>query len=146
PEPVVASYRTLFARFPDDLAIGLKLMRWQLNAGANDDARRTLEALRKLPGGDGAEVDRHAARLLPQGSGADGVEPRIAALEQVRAKAQAAGERLIVASVSLDLSGWYQRRGDAALARTAAQEARSIFQAAGDRDGVVQTMTAEAEI
>ena len=139
PEKAIKAYEELFKRAPDNYDFGIKLLQMQKGV-APEDALKTLAALRALdsPVSESAELDVTEAML----AGND--DAKLAALERARARAEAHGARLVAASAALNVSAIMRKRGDLDKALESARRAKEIFEASGDRDGVIQALEAEA--
>jgi len=131
----VEIYRALFAFFPDNLEYGLRLAAAQASAGNGREALDTLEALRNLPGpsSEDARIDLTEASVAQ--SLGDFKRQQFAA-GRAAAKGTAQGARLLLARARLLESYALERLGELAKATTAVQDARKVYQEAGDRGGV----------
>ncbi|MGE5413523.1 MAG: protein kinase domain-containing protein [Syntrophomonadaceae bacterium] len=126
-------YQSLFTFFPDNLDYGLLLARAQTRAGRPKDALATLDALRAafpVPDGRIDLADAETARALSD-------FPRVG---KAAARAAEFGRRkqarLLVAGALLLESSARNNLGDPKAAMAKSQEARDVFEAAGDRAGV----------
>jgi tRNA A-37 threonylcarbamoyl transferase component Bud32/TolB-like protein len=144
-DKALVDYAALFRKFPDDASYAQHLVRHQLRAGQLQEARATLAALRKLPGGDNAETDLNEEYVETLG-GSGTVADRRLRLEKIRARAEREGSRLIIGTVLLEEAQIDLALGQLERARAEAAEAKGIFQAAADHDGELQAMTAEVGI
>jgi TolB-like protein/tRNA A-37 threonylcarbamoyl transferase component Bud32 len=138
-------HRVLFSLFPDDLEHGLRLADAQKSAGRSADAFQTLATLRRLASASAADprIDLVEAE----------VNETLGAFGQQRAAAQRAaargvenGARLLVARARVLEAYAAGRLGLEAAARAAAQEARGIYQAAGDRGGLCWALNRMANV
>jgi serine/threonine protein kinase/tetratricopeptide (TPR) repeat protein len=143
-DKALASYRELYRRHPDDFDAGLMVAHYALGMGERDEAKKTIASLRRLPppARDNPELGRLEAMLLDDGH----LEERLVLLRKVRAQAEAQGARLVVASCHLDEMKALQSLGHAEASLESARAAKAIFQASGDRDGVIQALAGEARV
>ncbi len=125
-------YRTLWRTFPDTLDYGLRLASVQSSAGQGEDALVTLESLRSLPFGAGADprIDLEESRAAEMmGDFRRSQQACVSAATKGRAQ----GSRLIVAQARSD-EGWdWDRLGEFDKAAEALAESKELFAAAGDR-------------
>jgi TolB-like protein/thioredoxin-like negative regulator of GroEL len=139
-----AIYQQLFNQFPDNFDYGFQTARFFLDSGQYDDAQRVLSALRRLPAplGENPRIDLLEARLLA----ATGKPPeqRIELVRRARQSAEKKGARLVEANALLDECQLLASMGRAEEGVGLAQRARGIYEAAGDRDGVILAMAYEA--
>jgi TolB-like protein len=143
-EKALASYVELHRRFPDNFDYGARLVMEALAAGDLALARKTLAALRKLPlsAGVSPQLDLVEAELDDSAKPAE----RLAALERARVNAEKQGARLVVAAIEVTEFKVLRRMGKLDEALAAARRAKEIFQAAGDRDGIIIGLDLEAQI
>lgn len=136
----VRIYDVLFSFFPDNLEHGLRLAAAQTAAGHADEARRTVALLRRLPppAPDDPRLDLTEAALAETLGDFRG---QLAAAGRAVARGQARGERLLVARGRLHEAYAAGRLGRLDQTRAAAAEARSIFEAAGDRGGLAWALS-----
>jgi serine/threonine protein kinase/tetratricopeptide (TPR) repeat protein len=125
-------YRTLWRFFPDNLDYGLRLATVQTSAGQGQDARATVEELRKVPA-----PAVHDARIdLAEAKAADSLgdfkRVQAAAAEAVK-KGREQGAVLMVAQARLTEGGAMQHQGQQDLAAAAFSEAQQLFANAGER-------------
>jgi len=135
----VEIYGTLWRTFPDNLDHGLRLASAQSSAGRGKEALTTLESLRRLPFGAGADprIDLEEARSAKT-MGDFKRSQRAAA--NAASKGRAQGARLIVAQARSD-EGWdWDRLGDFDKAGEALAEAKALFEAAGDQHSTAVTI------
>jgi tetratricopeptide (TPR) repeat protein len=133
-------YRTLFSSFPDNLEYGLRLGRAQVYAGQGQDALGTVALLRKLPppARDDPRIDYregNAASLLSDYKRAQEAYARMAE------KAEAAGNRLIVAESLFAQCGISGLLGKYAEAATTCGEAKRMYAEDGDRGPSADAVT-----
>jgi serine/threonine protein kinase/tetratricopeptide (TPR) repeat protein len=137
-------YRTLFNFFPDNPEYGLALVNAQTLAGQGKDVMVTVAKLRKLP--READLDPrvdlatvNAASLL-----SDNTLQANAAAAAVR-KAKLTGARLLVAVARAQQCRALVNLGDFAKSAPACEEARAIYEAAGDWAGTARVLHTMAE-
>jgi tetratricopeptide (TPR) repeat protein len=128
-------YRSLWTFFPDDLDHGLKLAAAQTSAGQGKDARTTIATLRRLPAPAADDPRLDLAEALAAESLADFEAERDLA-RRAAAKGKARGASLLVARARLAEAWCLRSLGHPRDATTAAEEAKAIYEAAGDRGGV----------
>jgi tetratricopeptide (TPR) repeat protein len=141
----IESYRALWKFFPDNIDYALLLIRAQVAGGHGSDAEKTLADLRKLTV---SEVD--AARI-------DLAESSIAALssdfkrEQATAetacnRARAAGANLLVARALQSEAHASEHMGQTEQAIGFSNQARTLFDSAGDRRGAARSVLAVGDV
>jgi tetratricopeptide (TPR) repeat protein len=135
----VEAYRTLWTTFPDDVEHGLRLASAQIAAGQAQDARATLAAVRKLPtpSSDDPRIDL-AEALASEALGDFKSEREQAA----RAGARASERGIVLLRARARLAeAWALRHvGRPRDATAASREARTLYEAAGDRGGVALSL------
>ncbi|MCM2254668.1 MAG: protein kinase [Vicinamibacteria bacterium] len=131
----VRIYDVLFSFFPDNLEHGLRLAAAQIAAGRVDDASRSLALLRRLPAPAASDprIDLAEAQLAEARGDYRG---QWAAARRAAERASARGERLLTARARLLEAHGASRLGQFDRSRVAVEEARSIFEAAGDVGGL----------
>jgi eukaryotic-like serine/threonine-protein kinase len=136
-------YRALFDFFPDNLDYGLALANAQYYANRWKDELETTAALRQLPAPlrddpriDLAETD--AARSLGDSKTAE------AALARAAEKARAAGASLLLARARREQAWLFENSGKQDQVEGAIREAKQLYLAANDRQGVAAAATLEA--
>jgi tetratricopeptide (TPR) repeat protein len=135
----IATYRTLFDRFPDSVDYGLRLAETQTIAGKAKDALETVAALRKLPGPGRDDPQIDLAEAAAAQALSDFARELTAASEAAR-KATDAGASILVARARM-AEGWaFRNLGDLDKAKAANQDAKRLYSAAGDRRGVARAM------
>ncbi|MEX0881248.1 MAG: protein kinase [Thermoanaerobaculia bacterium] len=132
-ERTIEIYRSLFTFFPDNTDYGLHLASAQTRAGRGNDALATIAALKKAFPREDARIalaEAETARALSD-------FPRVekAAVRAV-AIGGAQGARLLVAGALLLQASALRNTGDPKQAMVPAEEARRLYEAAGDRGGV----------
>jgi DNA-binding winged helix-turn-helix (wHTH) protein/tetratricopeptide (TPR) repeat protein len=136
-------YRSLWTFFPDDLEYGLRLVNAESVAGRTHEAMATIAALRKLPPPEGEDprID------LAEAANAKRMSDAVTALEVAavaEAKGRRFGESLIIAQ-ALSLRGdALLQSGEIGQARAAFQQARDLFDKAGDQTQVALMLTRSA--
>jgi len=140
-EEAIKTYQALYSFFPDNLEYGLQLVAAQEAAGKGQDALGTIESLRRLapPVRDDPRIDR--AEASAAASLSDYKRQQAAAARAV-GKGRQQGARLLVASALLTEGNAWQELGDRPKAIAAAEEAREIYAAAGDRGGESRALRA----
>jgi eukaryotic-like serine/threonine-protein kinase len=139
-ENAIKTYKTLAELFPDDLEYGLRLASAQHLGGKRKDALSTIDTLRKLP-----SPMREDPRLdLAEANSALRLSdfPRaITATERAVKKARAESTPLLLAH-ALKIQGdvLNDSGGDADRALAVMEEARSLYQASGDRGAVASIL------
>jgi serine/threonine protein kinase/tetratricopeptide (TPR) repeat protein len=132
-------YGALLAFFPDNVEYGLGLAAAQGTGGKGREALDTLAKMRGLPppASEDPRIDLTEA-VVAQSLG--DFRRELAAAERAAAKGSARGARLLVARVRLLESYALDRLGRIPEAARAAEEARGIYAAAGDRGGLAQAL------
>ncbi|MGB9433318.1 MAG: winged helix-turn-helix domain-containing protein, partial [Candidatus Acidiferrum sp.] len=128
-------YHTLFDFFPDDIEYGLRLADAQTQGGKRDDALATIQSLRNLPSParDDARIDLAEEMnyiRLGQYATARGVAVRAVA------KTRDSGSDLLLARALYLESACLAPLGEEENAIAAAEEAKKIYDKAGDQWGV----------
>jgi serine/threonine protein kinase/tetratricopeptide (TPR) repeat protein len=125
-------YRTLFGFFPDNLDYGLRLAAAQTSAGKASDALATVSKLRGFPAPDGDNPRIDLAEARAAGVLSDFRRQQAMAAQAV-IKGQATGAKLVVAGARLIEGSALAEIGDLQLATSALENARQLYNAAGDR-------------
>jgi len=141
----VEAYQTLFSFFPDNLEYGLQLANAETAGGRGKDALKSLSALDALGirTKDDPRVD--LARSEAFGSLGDHKLRR----DTAGLAAQKAGEqgaKLLVARARISECRALADLGENEKATSACEEARKIYEAAGDRSGLEHTLHEMAEV
>jgi eukaryotic-like serine/threonine-protein kinase len=125
-------YTTLFQLFPDNLDYGLRLASAQVSAGNPNAAANTIKKLRQFPApeNDNPRIDVVQARLA--GATSDFKMQQALAAKAVT-KGRSLGTRLLVAGARLLEGSALVGLGNLEEARSAFEEARTMYIAAGDR-------------
>ncbi len=128
------TYRTLWNLFPDNLEYGLRLAAVLTSANQSKEALATLDQLRKLPAPEGADPRIDLAQARAAGALSDFHQQQQAA-ERALEKAQALGAQQLAAQ-ALASQGWaLDRLGSIVPAIAALEQARTLYEGAGDRAG-----------
>jgi tetratricopeptide (TPR) repeat protein len=140
-DEAIKTYQALYSFFPDNLEYGLQLATAQTSAGKGQEALATIDSLRRLraPMRDDPRID--AAEAAAASSLSD-FKRQQAAAAAAAAKGQRQGARLLVASARLTEGNAWQELADTPKAIAAAEEARKIYAAAGDRGGESRALRA----
>jgi DNA-binding winged helix-turn-helix (wHTH) protein/tetratricopeptide (TPR) repeat protein len=133
-DKAIAVYESLFAFFPDSLDYGLGLARAQDWAGKTKDLANTLGSLRKLPppAGDDPRIDWAEASEISTSD----YRSAVAAADRAAKKGSTLGERLLVALAQGSRCSKLLNMGQTNEAIAACQDAKQIYEAVGDRNGV----------
>ena len=144
-DKAVETYQLLVSFFPDNLDYGLRLASAQTSAGKGKEALNTIAGLRKLaaplsadPQIDLAEASAHEAL------GDFKQESQLA--EVAARKGELLGEHLLVARALMKQSWALYRLGEPDRALESLQQARNLFGAAGDGEGVASTLRVMASV
>ena len=139
PEKAVEVYRILWGFFPDNLDYGIRLARAQTSAGQMKDAMATIEAIRRLPypARDDPGIDIQEGIIAESLSDS---KRELAAAGRAAAKGRSQGARLLVAQARSLQGSAYRNLGQFEEARSAIEDGRKIFAAAGDRFGEAQAL------
>jgi serine/threonine protein kinase/tetratricopeptide (TPR) repeat protein len=137
----IKTYQALYSFFPDNLEYGLQLASAQTSAGKGQDALGTIDLLRRLPPPvrDDPRIDSAEATAA---SSLSDYKRQQAAAGRAVAKGRQQGARLLVASALLVDGNAWQELGETPKAIAAANEAREIYAAAGDRGGESRALRA----
>ncbi len=135
----VNTYRSLFEAASDSVEIGLRLADAQVAAGQSREALVTLAALRRLPApiSDDARIDLSQARASAELS--DFKAERESAAAAAR-KASALGARLLLARARSLEAHALGAVGETAPSTAALEEARRLYEDAGDQRGLARTL------
>jgi tetratricopeptide (TPR) repeat protein len=137
------SYEVLFQRNPDNFDYGLRLLRMQTKADT-DKARQTMEALKRMrPGAEASAEMLIAEAEMMRGQPLSDVLP---VLRRAREMAEEQGARLVAATASLHVAEVNAVAGELDEALQEAARAKEIFQASGDKDGIIQALSLEAVV
>jgi Tfp pilus assembly protein PilF len=140
----VVAYQSLFERRPDDVDYGLRLAAAQLEAGLSQRALATVDALRRIPPPVNADprIDIAEARA----AGPSDPQRQRSASARAAQLGRASGATGVVVSARLLEAMALRRLGDARQAASAAEEARRLAGAAGDRAGLATVLLASADL
>ena len=128
----VEVYRTLFGFFPDNLDYGLRLADAQTSAGQAKDSLATIEKLRAFPAPDRDSPRIDVAEARAAGALSD-FKRQQAMAARAAEKGSERGANLLVAGAKLIEGSALARLGELSPARTAFDEAKELYIAAGDR-------------
>jgi eukaryotic-like serine/threonine-protein kinase len=137
-------YQSLFRAHPDNLEYGLRLVDAQFGSEKIKESLLTLESLRNLPypPRDDPRIDlKEAAAARDLGD----LARSVTAFGRAAAKARAQGARLLMASSLAGQCRSLFETGEFAHANESCEEAKDIFASAGDRNGVANVLTTEAD-
>ncbi len=141
----IESYRALWEFFPDNIDYGLLLIRAQIAGGHGSDAEKTLADVRKLTV---ADVD--AARIdLAESSIASSLSDfkrEQALAERAANRSRAAGASLLVARALQSEAHASEHMGETEKAIDLSNQARSLYESAGDRRGSARTVLAVGDV
>ena len=143
-EKSLASYQELYRRFPDNGDYGLALAKLEMKVGDTAAAKKTLASLRRLPAPtrDNPEIDCLDAEVRSDAP----PEERLALVQRAKSRAEEQGARLVLATVLLNEDRILFEVGRYPEAMASASQATAIFQASGDRDGVIQALAGQARV
>jgi eukaryotic-like serine/threonine-protein kinase len=134
----VAIWETLVAFFPDDVEHALRCANAQVAAGAPRDALMTIESFRaRFPAFKDPRLDLAEARAADTLSDFARVRTAAAAAASL---GMTQGARGLVADARVLEGGSLTRQGRGDEAMPLFEEARAIYDAAGDRGGVARTL------
>ncbi len=130
----LASYRALWEFFPDRVDYGLLMVRAQIRANQANDAVATIAELRKLPlsKGEIARVDLAEATVA---SARTDYKLQQSAAQKAAQEGIAIGANLFVAGALREEGAAWQRMGQQDKSQALIEQARNLYNAAGDRDG-----------
>jgi serine/threonine-protein kinase len=141
----IEAYQTLFSFFPDNLEYGLQLANAETAAGRGKDALKSLTALDALRVQTNGDPRINLARSDAAASFGDARLRR----DTAELAAQEAGERgakLLLARARDSECRALADLGENEKAKAACEEARQIYEAAGERSGLAQTLHDMAEV
>ena len=144
-QQAIDTYRTLFQFFPDNIDYGLALAAAEVAGGRGTNALETVALLHKLPPplGDDPRVD------LAEANAADSqgdLRMALASADRAAEKARSIGASLLRAHALTIRGLMLQGLGKLAEAGSAVQEAKGIFQAAGDKDEFARSEARAAQL
>ena len=141
----IEAYQTLFSFFPDNLEYGLQLANAEAAGGRGKDALKILAAL----GGLGEQAKENPRIDLARSDAAASLGDYKLRRDMAESAAQKAGEqgaKLLVARARNSECRALADLGENEEANSACGEARQIYEAAGDRFGLAQTLHDAAEV
>ena len=144
-DKAVDTYKLLVSFFPDNLDFGLRLASAQTSAGKGNDALATIEKLRRLrpPQSEDPQID------LAEASAAESLgdfKRERETSETAAHKGEVLGEELLTARARFK-QGWaLSRMGEPQQALGTLDNARSLFEAAGDKQGAASTLRVMANV
>jgi serine/threonine protein kinase/tetratricopeptide (TPR) repeat protein len=141
----VEAYQTLVSFFPDNLEYGLQLASAETAGGRGKDALKTLSALDAL----GAQAKDDPRITMARADAATSLGDSKLRRDMAELAAQEAGKRgakLLVARARDSECRALADLGENEKAKNACEQARQIYQAAGDRSGLEQTLHDMAEV
>ena len=144
-QQAMENYASLWAFFPDNLEYGLQLAKIKVTMGRPDEAKETLAELRRLPSpsGDDPRIELVAADTARAMSLYPQQQSHAAA---AAAKAEALGDRFLVARArEIEAAAW-RDLGDPEKAQDAYEQARSLYAATNNRGLVARVMVASAKL
>jgi tetratricopeptide (TPR) repeat protein len=136
-------YQELFREFPDSFDFGMHLAELQAWGGDEAGMRATLALLRQMPApiNDSPRIDNAEVVALLM---ARSFREADALAERARAKAATQGSRLVEAQALLLAARTRELLGRHDDSVTAVEQAKAIYQAAGDREGLAKALSFEA--
>jgi tetratricopeptide (TPR) repeat protein len=138
-DKAIETYRSLSRLYPDNLDYGLRLSNVQIRSGNSHDALDSLAALRRLPTSLSNDPRIDYAETVAAESLGDFRQARIAASRAVD-KAEAVGNRMLVARIK-DRECWVLHNlGEEKLAAEACEQAQQLYTALGDRGSLAHTL------
>jgi len=133
-DKAIEVYRTLIGFYPDNIEYALRLAQVQIAAGRQEDAKATIAAMRNLPppASTDPRIDLEEASAM-EISADFKRESELAghAYEEARSR----GANLLAARAQYAQAWAALNMGDMANATKLAEQARSVYVAAGDRNG-----------
>jgi serine/threonine protein kinase/tetratricopeptide (TPR) repeat protein len=141
----IDAYRTLFNFFPDNPEYGLALANAQTKSGQGKDAMISLQRLRRLPREADFDPRVDLATVNAASVLSDNTLQANAAVSAVR-KGRLTGAKLLVAAARVQQCRALANVGDVANSGPACEEARAIYQAAGDWAGTARVLHTMAEV
>jgi serine/threonine protein kinase/tetratricopeptide (TPR) repeat protein len=142
-DKAVEIYKTLFGFFPDNLDYGVLLAQAEIRGGKGTEALATVDSLRKLPGpqNDDPRID------LAEASAAQSVadfQHQLKAAAQAANEGQATGARLLAARALIFEGIALRKLGKTKDSLPVLENARQIYAAAGDKNGVAAALNSSA--
>jgi eukaryotic-like serine/threonine-protein kinase len=133
-DKAIEIYKTLIGFYPDNIEYGLSLAAVQTSAGRQKDAIETIASMRKLqpPASTDPRIDLAEANALDV---AADFKRETEVAHRAYDEARNRGARLLAAKAQNAMAWAALNMGDMAAAAKLADEARSVYVAAGDRNG-----------
>ena len=141
----IEAYQTLFSFFPDNVEYGLQLANAETAAGRGKDALKSLTALDALKTQTRTDPRINLARSDAAASLGDSKLRRDMA-ELAAQQATQEGAKLLLARARDTECRALADLGENEKAGSTCKEARQIYEAAGDRSGLAQTLHDSAEV
>jgi tetratricopeptide (TPR) repeat protein len=138
-EQAAGLYRTLWAEAPDEVEHALKLAEVEMKSGGPEAAMETVAALRQLPAPASDDPRIDLAEAAAAGLSAD-YERQFVAAARAADKGAARQAPLLVAEARLWEANARWRQGSYEPAMAAAEEARALWENAGDRYGAANAL------
>ncbi|HEY7111661.1 MAG TPA: protein kinase [Thermoanaerobaculia bacterium] len=138
-DDAIGLYQSLWKSYPDDAEYGLRLARAQLSGGRLKDSLATVENLRRLPPPQGDDPRIDLAEAAAAGALSD-VHRQSAAAARAAAKAAKLDEKRMLARARLEEASVLDYQGAYPAARAKYEEARDLYDQAGDRDGAADAV------
>jgi eukaryotic-like serine/threonine-protein kinase len=141
----IEAYQTLFNFFPDNLEYGLQLASAETAGGQGKDAFKTLAALDVL----GPQTKDNPRINLARADAAASLGDSRLRRDMAALAAQEAGEqgaKLLLARARDSECRALADLGENEKAKSACEEARRVYEAAGDRSGLAQSLHDMAEV
>lgn len=141
----IEAYQTLFNFFPDNLEYGLQLANAETAGGRGKDALKILATL----GGLGEQTKENPRIDLARSEAAGSLGDHKLRRDTAELAAQKAGQqgaRLLVAQARDSECRALADLGENEKAKSICEEARQIYEAAGDRNGLERTLHEMAEV
>jgi len=145
------SYRTLQSSFPDDPEYGVLLAHSLTRAGKGKDAVAMLEPLKRLPtlsqnGSEAGDDTRIELAIAEAHSALGDLEPTLQAAEAAATGARRQQRPMLLAQ-ALRMQGLtYENLGQSDKAIPVTEEARRIYEAAGDHFGVASVLEVQGNV
>ncbi len=141
----IEAYQTLFSFFPDNVEYGLQLANAETAAGRGKDAQKSLTALDALKTPTQTDPRINLARSDAAASLGDSKLRRDMA-ELAAQQATQQGAKLLLARARDTECRALADLGENEKAGSTCEQARQIYEAAGDRSGLAQTLHDSAEV
>ncbi len=141
----IRTYETLWQLFPDSVDDGLRLAEAQVMAGRGQEGLSTIDRLRTLP--SLGEIDPRID--LTEASAANSLSDyrkQLSAAQRAAQKALAAGASSLTADALQSQGEAYFQLLETEAATASFQEARGLFEAAGDRGKLAQVLSRIADV